>query len=181
MPVYHSSFDSAEFQQVGNMALLPIKSKTRGIVPAPADPQADDIIDEALNLYRANCFFRNFEIKSPADRVLIYLILFIGDCLSKLSRGSTASVLATPQQEAFKVLNTHALNSFSVPGEPGFPLNALYAPPANRNDADAMRSYIGQLRQELVVRLVERIYAPDGRLSKWWMAFAKKKFMGKNL
>lgn len=28
-----------------------------------------DIIDEAIDLFRANSLFRNFEIKGPADRV----------------------------------------------------------------------------------------------------------------
>jgi hypothetical protein len=48
------------------------------------DPDQPDIISEALNLFRANALFRNFEIQGPADRVLIYLILFIGDCLTKI-------------------------------------------------------------------------------------------------
>lgn len=36
-----------------------------------------DIIDEAIDLYRANCLFKNFEITGPGDRVLVYLTLFI--------------------------------------------------------------------------------------------------------
>jgi actin related protein 2/3 complex, subunit 3 len=56
--------------------------------------------------------------------------LFISDCLNKL--GSRPS---QNQQEATKTLNALALENFNIPGEPGFPLNPLYAPPANRNDA----------------------------------------------
>src|SRR5271167_3418746 len=89
-----------------------------------------DIIEECLTLFRANCLFRNFEIKGPADRTLIYGILFISDCLNRL--GSRPS---QNQQEAGKALNALALENFNIPGEPGFPLNPLYAPPANRNDA----------------------------------------------
>lgn len=54
----------------------------------PADPNRDDIVTEALDLFRANSLFRNFEIKGPADRLLIYLILFIGDCLTKITQGA---------------------------------------------------------------------------------------------
>ena len=36
-----------------------------------------DIVDEALALFRANVLFRNFEVHGSADRVLIYLTLFI--------------------------------------------------------------------------------------------------------
>ena len=45
------------------------------------DPSRPDIVDEAIDLFRANSLFRNFEIKGGADRALIYLILFISDCL----------------------------------------------------------------------------------------------------
>lgn len=53
-----------------------------------ADPSREDVITEAINLFRANSLFRNFEIKGAADRVLIYLILFIGDVLTKVATGS---------------------------------------------------------------------------------------------
>ena len=43
-----------------------------------------DIIDEALYYFKANVFFRTYEIRSEADRVLIYLTLYITDCLKKL-------------------------------------------------------------------------------------------------
>lgn len=89
-----------------------------------------DILDECLTLFRANCLFRNFEIKGAADRTLIYGILFISDCLNKLG-----SRPGQNQQEATKALNALALENFNIPGEPGFPLNPLYAAPANRNDA----------------------------------------------
>ena len=55
------------------------------------DSERDDIVTEALDLFRANSLFRNFEIKGPADRVLIYLILFIGDCLSRISTSQSIS------------------------------------------------------------------------------------------
>ena len=70
---------------VGNMALLPIKTKVKG--PAPTQTTDDpDIIDETLQCFKANVFFRNFEIKSEADRVLIYMTLYITDCLMKLQK-----------------------------------------------------------------------------------------------
>lgn len=36
-----------------------------------------DIVDEAVDYFRANVLFRSFEVKGPADRVLVYLTLFI--------------------------------------------------------------------------------------------------------
>lgn len=96
-----------------------------------ADPSQPDIIDETLDLFRANSLFRNFEIKGPADRLLIVLILFISDCLAKL--GSARTVPS--QIEAQKILNTLSVDSFPIPGDANFALNAHYAPPAHRADS----------------------------------------------
>jgi len=178
MPAYHSAFNEIpDVRQVGNMSILPIRTKIRG--PAPiADPNEADILDETLDLFRANSLFRNFEIKGPADRLLIILILFISDCLAKI--GSARTVPA--QLEASKTLNTLAVDSFAIPGDAAFPLNAHYTPPASRADADHLRNYLVQARQELAARLVERLYADGtGKPSKWWMSFQKRRFMNRSL
>ena len=88
----------------------------------------EDIIDESISLFRANCLFKNFEIKGPEDRVLIYLTLFIQECLLKLQ--SKAGNI----NEANKYLNSLAVGNFAVPGEAGFPLNSLYESGKSRND-----------------------------------------------
>jgi len=46
---------------------------------------------------------------------------------------------------------------------------------------DLMRQYLYQIRQETAVRIVEKVYGEDGKPSKWWLCFAKKKFMDKSL
>ena len=88
----------------GNTPLLPLRTRTRGPAYAlPALPtshpphlevtpenESYDPLDEVLSLYRANTFFRNFEIKGPADRLLIYGILFLGECLGKIKVGMAA-------------------------------------------------------------------------------------------
>ncbi|KAI0638378.1 actin-like protein ARPC3 [Trametes polyzona] len=178
MPAYHSSFNEyPDIRTVGNLAILPVKTKFRG--PAPvADPNEADIIDETLDLFRANSLFRNFEIKGPADRLLIILILFVSDCLAKI--GSARTV---PNQiEASKSLNTLAVDNFPIPGDANFALNAHYAPPASRADAEYLRGYLTQVRQELAARLVEKLYADGtGKPSKWWMSFQKRRFMNRSL
>lgn len=158
------------------MAILPIRSRTRGPAPPPVDPSRPDIIDESIDLFRANSLFRNFEIKGPADRLLIYLILFISDCLTKIA----ASKIPWSQNEALKQLSTYSVDAFALPGDAAFPLNSLYAPPASRAEAESLRGYLTQLRQECAVRLVEKVWV-DGKPSKWWLAFTKRRFMGKSL
>jgi actin related protein 2/3 complex, subunit 3 len=172
----------------GNFPLLPLRTKTRGpayTLPALAsttnpldiDPDSEsyDILDEILSLFRANTFFRNFEIKGPADRFLIYGILFLSDCLTKVKPNMDS-------RAAEKALINGALEQFSIPGEPGFPLNQAFEGPRDRNEAEQLRSYLSQVRQELAIRLHQRLYADGGPgPSKWWLSFTKRKFMGKSL
>lgn len=58
---YHSTLTDYT-QSVGNLALLPLRTTFRG--PAPLSPKIElDIVDEALNYFKANVFFRFYEIK----------------------------------------------------------------------------------------------------------------------
>lgn len=85
------------------MALLPLKTTFKG--PAPRlgnylsahkgvsnpcvieEPSPDDdIVDEALKYFKPNVFFREFEIKGAADRTLMYLLLYITECLKRLQK-----------------------------------------------------------------------------------------------
>ncbi|PVG03429.1 putative ARC18-subunit of the Arp2/3 complex [Serendipita vermifera] len=178
MPAYHSTFnEETDVRIVGNVSLLPFKSKIRG--PAPiAEAGSVDIIDETLDLFRANSLFRNFEIKGPADRLLIILILFVSDCLAKV----TASRTPPTQIEATKTLNTLAVDNFPIPGDANFPLNAHYTAPSNRIESDSLRQYLVQARQETAARLVEKLYADGtGKPSKWWTCFTKRRFMNRSL
>lgn len=104
---------------------------------------------------------------------MVYLIMFISDCLQKLSKTSTAA-------EASKALQTHAVQNICIPGDAGFPLNGLYQIPASKNEADVMRSLFLQLRTECAARMIEKCFV-DGKISKWWLCFQKRKFMNKSL
>lgn len=175
MPAYHSVFlDEPNQQLIGNFALLPLRTRTRGPaqqlpgLPAgtseleiEASHESYDPLDEVLALFRANTFFRNFEIKGPADRVLIYGILYVSEALSKIKPGQT-------KREAEKsVMNTALETQFAIPGDAGFPLNQMFEPPRDRNEAEVLRQYVMQMRQELAVRLLARVYPdPTGPPSK---------------
>ncbi|CAK8681172.1 actin-related protein 2/3 complex subunit 3-like [Clavelina lepadiformis] len=174
MPAYHSTQTAP--RSVGNIAVLPLKCLSKYKGPAPRiPPDQSDIIDETIGFFRANIFFRNYEIKSDSDRTLIYVTLYIQECLKKL-------VKCMSKESGRKELYTLAVSSFDIPGDPGFPLNAMYAKPQSRSDADLMKAYIQQLRHETGERLLERVWDNDaGRASKWWLCFAKRKFMEKSL
>ncbi len=82
---------------------MPLRTRVRGpaytlpvdpALPAYLSPEPDDesydALDEVLALFRANTFFRNFEIQGPADRLLIYGILWVSECLGKVRPGMNA-------------------------------------------------------------------------------------------
>jgi len=175
MPACHSLFVENTLR-VGNMAILPLKTKYKG--PAPTGSLADDdmdIVDEALTYFKANVFFRNYEIKSEADRVLIYLTLYIIECLKKLDRCHS-------KNQGLKEMHSLAIARFELPGEAGFPLNAMYTKPTDGKEEETMRSYLTQLRQETGLRLCDKVFDPEtDKPSKWWTCFSKRRFMGKTL
>ncbi|KAK3348883.1 ARP2/3 complex ARPC3 subunit [Lasiosphaeria hispida] len=193
MPAYNSIFneDPNPPRLVGNFPLLPLRTKIRGPVyplpfpdpplPASESPDPDsgsyDILDEVLALFRANTFFRNFEIQGPADRLLVYGIWFVSDCLSKIKQN--ANVRDATKDVTNLALDTH----FAIPGDPAWPLNQMYEPPRDRQDGEILRQYMSQVRQELASRLLARVFdeGGDGKPSKWWLSFTKRKFMGKGL
>uniref|UniRef100_A0A8C0CX66 Actin-related protein 2/3 complex subunit 3 n=1 Tax=Balaenoptera musculus TaxID=9771 RepID=A0A8C0CX66_BALMU len=144
MPAYHSSLMDPDTTLIGNMALLPIRSQFKG--PTPRETKDTDIVDEAIYYFKANVFFKNYEIKNE------------------------------------KEMYTLGITNFPIPGEPGFPLNAIYAKPANKQEDEVMRAYLQQLRQETGLRLCEKVFDPqDDKPSKWWTRFAKRQFMNKSL
>ncbi|CAH1382709.1 unnamed protein product [Tenebrio molitor] len=174
MPAYHSVFLDHQ-QSVGNTAILPFKTQFRGPAPIfPGQSSEQDIIDEALYYFKANVFFRTYEIKSEADRLLIYITLYITECLKKLQRCANKNV---GQNEMY----TLAISRFDIPGDPGFPLNSVYSRAKSPNDAEFLRAYLTQLRQEVGLRVVDKVFGEEGKPSKWWLCFAKKKFMDKSL
>lgn len=75
-----------------------------------------------ISLFRANTFFRNFEIQGPADRLLIYGIWFLSDCLTKIKP------TATVRDAQKDVMNLALDNNFALPGDPGWPLNQVRDP-----------------------------------------------------
>lgn len=172
MPAYHSQIQSTKL--IGNVALLPIRTNHRG--PALMwSGEGIDIIDEALQYFKANVFFKNYEIKSASDRTLIYITLYITECLKKLQRCAS-------KNDGVKEMHTLALKEFPCPGDRSFCLNAYYSAPTNRSEADTMRAYFLQLRQETGLRVCDKVFDTDtGKPSKWWICFVRRKFMDVSL
>ena len=88
MPSYHSVFNKIETQKFCGIPALDFKKdKTPSLDPtklstAIKDNQLD-IIDEALIYFRINVLFKNFNIEGDADKLLVYITVFIQKCLEK--------------------------------------------------------------------------------------------------
>ena len=172
--VYHSTMNErADVQAACGCSLLPIKTTTRGPAPLVADSE-DDIIDEVLHFFKPNVLFKHFEVKGGADRVLIYLTLYITQCLQKLEKCPSS-------MEGLKALTAMAHESFKIPGETNFALGSFFPAPASSQEGDLCRAYLKQVREEMGRRLVAKVYGEDGHPSKFWLVFAKRKFMNKAL
>lgn len=87
-----------------------------------------DIVDEAITFFRANVFFRNFDIKSPADKLLIYLTFYINVALKRLEGCRTLA-------EGTKAIINLGLEKVPVPGESGFPFPGLFPLPQSHREA----------------------------------------------
>lgn len=153
------------------MACLPFKEGHKSI-PNPSFIN-EDIIEEGINLFRTNCFIKDFEIKGPSDRTLIYVMLWVGDSLSKIN-------ITMEKDIALKALNLN-ISSFPLPTNSAFPLSSMFTSSTSSEDEE-LRSYLLKLRSETINRLIERIYpeADGGKASPWWLAFQKRKFMNKS-
>ncbi|KAE9462671.1 hypothetical protein C3L33_05425, partial [Rhododendron williamsianum] len=138
VPVYHSSFvDDEQITKACGCPLLPLKSHIKG--PAPvSDQDRTDIVDEAITFFRANVFFRNFDIKSSADKLLIYLTFYINVALKRLEGCRTLA-------EGTKAIINLGLENVPVPGESGFPFPGLFTLPQSHREAEPIIVFNGIL------------------------------------
>lgn len=94
-----------------------------------------DIVDEAITFFRANVFFRNFDIKSSADKLLIYLTYYVNVALKRLEGCRTLA-------EGTKAIINLGLEEVPVPGESGFPFPGLFTPPKGHQEARKFLNFI---------------------------------------
>ena len=84
MPPYHSSLPNPP-KIIGNVPILPLRvtskgTGTRGPAPPTKNPDETDIVDESLELFKANILFTTFEVQSE----LGYLVLLRSDKFNPL-------------------------------------------------------------------------------------------------
>ncbi|XP_075259671.1 actin-related protein 2/3 complex subunit 3-like [Convolutriloba macropyga] len=137
------------------------------------DPNAFQAVDEALSYFKAIVLFKNYEIKGDADRLLMYLVLYIHRCLLELAKSKPS------KDQAAKQLETLAIQCTTIPGDSSFPLAAFY----KSGYGGDFPQYMEKMRKEVNKRLLDKVYMDPSvsTPSKWWLAFAKRKFMNQQL
>ena len=175
MPAYHSIFNktSAPAKYCG----IPAFDFKNGSAPS-LDPQKLsvnltqvelDIIDEAIIYYRANVLFKNFNIEGDADKLLVYITVFIQKCLEKANVPDPAK----GKENMRKLVE----GCEYIPTTENF-FNVLVT--KNDKEIGNLQKYLKSVRKETVERLIYLLY--DDQKSKldfkYWVALSKKKFMG---
>jgi actin related protein 2/3 complex subunit 3 len=182
MPAYHSAYNAAAAEELCGVPVLPLRTRVRGPAPcldapdagfvAGADAPDADAVDEALRLFRANMLFRNFDLQGGGDRLLVYATLFIHACLKRVARAGGG---ALPRADAARDLGAYAAGAHVAPGEPGWPLAGVIAPPKSAAEGEAFKAYLRQIRETVVARLLGAAWDEKGVPSKHWFAYAKRK------
>ena len=105
---------------------------------------------------------------------MIYLTL----CMQQLQKETEKCAKKDDAVRAFQVFLSKA---FPIPGGAGWALGGMFPTPSDINEGETWRLYMKQAREELSYRIVDVLYNADGTKNKWWGAFAKRKFMNKEL
>mmetsp|Transcript_34006 Transcript_34006/g.30785 ORF Transcript_34006/g.30785 Transcript_34006/m.30785 type:complete len:172 (+) Transcript_34006:35-550(+) len=140
---------------------------------AKSDGEADDIIDEAIKFYRVNIFFKNYEILGPADRLLIYLIVYINHLIKTVEKD-------TDGVAALKKMIEIAKKPVPKPSEPKFFMNSIFNDAKSPKESDDYQTYLKEAKEETAKRLIPYLFDSEGRtlLFKYWVGLSKRKFMG---
>jgi hypothetical protein len=100
-----------------------LKSKTKGpAVLLDVDSKEDDIIDEAIYYFRANCLFNTFELKNDCDRTLVYLTFYIQYAIGVLAKKACKS-----RKEADGILFNVFQEQYDKPGDEKFALGGFFS------------------------------------------------------
>lgn len=166
---YHSSYnEEGKYPTACGLAILPIKTQVQG--PAPkADFDGDDIIDEAISQFRANVYFKNYDVRGPADKVLIYLTVYIQKVLEVVSKNpekaeAKKAILALIQEPVPTTASAGFMAALVVKGRPSA-------------EEEKYRTYLRQIREECAMRMFNVLYQFNGMDLKFWLGYSKRKFL----
>ena len=109
-----------------------------------------DIIDEAIIYFRANVLFKNFNIEGDADKLLVYITVFIQKCLEKAGDPN--------QQKAKENMKKLVDQCEYVPKTENF-FNVLVT--KKDSEVPALQKYLKTIRKETVERLIYILFEDE--------------------
>jgi len=175
MPSYNSVFNSQSYSTICGMPYISFKQNkipdlSYEKLKLPLSDLDLDIIDEALIYFRANVLFRNFPIKGDADKLLVYITVFITKCLEvannqEIEKAKSLMKNLVDECEWSPFLKSHFLNNLLT---------------IKANETNELQTYLKSVRKEVSMRLMFILFDSDYKTLdlKYWLGFAKKKFMG---
>jgi len=89
----------------------------------------------------------------------MYLTLHVVQCLVKCEK-------IEDKPTALRELRALSTKQFSIPGEANFPLPGLITVPATKAEGDLFKAYMKQAREELCIRLCDKLFDKDGTKNK---------------
>jgi actin related protein 2/3 complex subunit 3 len=177
MPAYHSIFNDAQYSTACGIPIIEFKTNKLPDLDSSKlkNPLSEidlDIIDESLIYFRANVLFKNFPIRGEADKLLVYITVFIQKCLDIIS-GCKEDLEQIKSQLRFlideaewsPILKTHFLNNV---------VNI------KNNEIAELQAYLKTVRRETCSRILGVLFESEQKSTgyKYWVGFAKRKFLG---
>ena len=173
MPAYHSKYNKIESDKYCGIPILNYRKKSSAILDPKKITNAEegsfDIIDEAIIYFRVNVFFKNFTIDGDADKLIVYLTVFIQKILEKANNPDENKAKANVRALVDDCEYVRKVENF---------FNVLVND--NPSQMESLKKYLKELRAETVDRMINILFEnPETKMdSRFWIALGKKKFMG---
>lgn len=175
MPSYHSIFNEINYPTICGIPYIEFKQNKipdldSSKLKLPLSEVDLDIIDEALIYFRANVLFKNFPIRGDADKLLVYITVFISKCLE---------TAAGQDVDKTKFLMKSLVDDCEwTPNYKAHFFNTLVN--LKPSEVNELQLYLKSVRKEVVLRLQFILYDSDYKTLdlKYWLGFSRKKFMG---
>jgi actin related protein 2/3 complex subunit 3 len=177
MPSYHSIFNEIQYPTACGIPLIEFKfNKLPDIDPSKLKSSLSeidlDIIDESLIYFRANVLFKNFPIRGDADKLLVYITVYIQKCLEVVSS-------CKEDLEQIKLQLRYLIDEAEwTPNLKSHFFNNVIT--IKNNEVSELQSYLKTVRRETCSRLLAILFEGDQKAPdyKYWLGFSKRKFLG---
>ena len=173
---YHSQFCGDKTAEICcGIPLLPLKGDDKSGAAPRFQGEGQDIVDEAIEQFRAQIMFTTFKPQGPADKIIVFLTSFIQKVLEQWSKH---------QKNPDKVLQIgKELVEWDIEtNSPDFIMNKLGQMHKAKNGGEEakMKKYLKLCKQETFSRLHARLTNDKtGDMDrKFWLVFGKKPYLG---